>query len=162
MKSIVSKCTDFILESLIIAVCIISKGHILIMSPKCHPEGADVGVDYCWGKSKPAFHLHMNDYMGKISIRQSLNQWTKNTCHWAELIISLARLMTTCICTNKCMKQEKGIQQLQVSLKHYCKSACTQNHTWSQNCLILVMQDGEFMVKEHKLIKTLLILKMDS
>ncbi len=29
-----------------------SRGHVLLISPKCHPEIAGAGIEYAWGKSK--------------------------------------------------------------------------------------------------------------
>ena len=37
---------------------IVSYGHILVMSPKCHPELAGHGIEYCWGLSKLYFRRH--------------------------------------------------------------------------------------------------------
>ena len=42
-----------------------SKGHILLLSPKCHPEVAGCGIEYSWGKSKMAFRRNFNDCAGK-------------------------------------------------------------------------------------------------
>ena len=41
-----------------------SRGHILVMSPKCHPELAGVGIENSWGKSALYFRKH-NDYMAQ-------------------------------------------------------------------------------------------------
>ena len=38
-----------------------SRGHILILSPKCHPELAGCGIEYSWGKSKQYFRRTAND-----------------------------------------------------------------------------------------------------
>ena len=40
---------------------ILDAGHLLIMSPKCHPKVAGVGVEFCWGKSKAEFRRHINN-----------------------------------------------------------------------------------------------------
>ena len=36
-------------------------GHILISSPKYHPELAGVGIEYSWGKAKLEFRRNIND-----------------------------------------------------------------------------------------------------
>ncbi|CAM9872720.1 unnamed protein product, partial [Pylaiella littoralis] len=42
-----------------------SRGHILLMSPKCHPEVAGVGIEYSWGFSKQKFRRKINDEVPK-------------------------------------------------------------------------------------------------
>lgn len=38
-----------------------SRGHILMLSPKCHPEVAGVGIESSWGFSKQKFRRVYND-----------------------------------------------------------------------------------------------------
>ncbi len=40
-------------------------GHVLIKSPKCHPELAGVGIEYAWGLSKMKFKREVNDLQPK-------------------------------------------------------------------------------------------------
>ncbi|CAB1102065.1 unnamed protein product [Ectocarpus sp. CCAP 1310/34] len=40
-------------------------GHILLLSPKCHPEVAGVGIEYSWGFSKQRFRRKYNDEVPK-------------------------------------------------------------------------------------------------
>ena len=63
------KCSDFASEMTLLEKHVFERGHLLIMSPKGHPEIAGVGVEYCWGKAKREFrqrndlmpkHLHQN------------------------------------------------------------------------------------------------------
>jgi hypothetical protein len=42
-----------------------ARGHILILSPKCHPELAGCGVEYSWGKAKMTFRRETNDCVAK-------------------------------------------------------------------------------------------------
>ncbi|CAN0536152.1 unnamed protein product, partial [Ectocarpus sp. 12 AP-2014] len=42
-----------------------SRGHILLLSPKCHPEVAGVGIEYSWGFSKQKFRRKINDEVPK-------------------------------------------------------------------------------------------------
>ncbi|CAM9816199.1 unnamed protein product [Sphacelaria rigidula] len=37
------------------------RGHILVVSPKFHPEVAGVGIGYSWGKAKQTYHREIND-----------------------------------------------------------------------------------------------------
>ena len=37
------------------------RGHILMLSPKFHPEVAGVGIEYSWGMSKLKFRRELND-----------------------------------------------------------------------------------------------------
>ena len=48
-------CPEYFIETTIIEELFVRRGHILIMSPKGHPELAGVGVEYSWGKSKLEF-----------------------------------------------------------------------------------------------------------
>ena len=41
------------------------RGHVLILSPKYHPELAGVGIEYCWGQSKYRFRNRYNDQEAK-------------------------------------------------------------------------------------------------
>jgi hypothetical protein len=52
MKCALSSCIDFIDEKTLLEQLLEDLGHILEKSPKCHPELAGVGIEYCWGKSK--------------------------------------------------------------------------------------------------------------
>lgn len=42
-----------------------SRGHLLITSPKCHPELAGLGIEYCLGLSKKHFRRDINDGVQK-------------------------------------------------------------------------------------------------
>jgi hypothetical protein len=46
---------DFANESSILQQVINGRGHILLFSPKCHPELAGVGIEYSWGMAKKRF-----------------------------------------------------------------------------------------------------------
>lgn len=59
--TVLGSCPDFRAEKSALQHVVESRGHILIMSPKCHPELAGVGVEYSWGKSKLEFRRKIND-----------------------------------------------------------------------------------------------------
>ena len=50
-----SECEDFVKEKGALQEIVESRGHILILFPKCHPELAGCGIEYSWGKSKQYF-----------------------------------------------------------------------------------------------------------
>lgn len=54
-----------------------SRGHILVLSPKFHPEVAGLGIEYSWGMSKMKFRREINDEvpenLDRNNIRQSMN-----------------------------------------------------------------------------------------
>ena len=58
---VLSKCEDFHNEKGALQDLVESRGHILILSPKCHPELAGCGIEYSWGKSKQHFRRQAND-----------------------------------------------------------------------------------------------------
>ena len=60
-----SACPDFANEVSQIEELFRSHGHIVGMTPKCHPELAGCGIEYCWGKSKLNFRRHINDFEPK-------------------------------------------------------------------------------------------------
>ena len=49
---VLSNCLDFKLEKSQLQDLVEKRGHILLISVKCHPEMAGVGIEYCWGKLK--------------------------------------------------------------------------------------------------------------
>jgi hypothetical protein len=49
MKSILSNLPDFQNQQIGMRTLLELRGHILIVSPKCHPELAGSGIEYCWG-----------------------------------------------------------------------------------------------------------------
>ena len=61
MDSVLSACVDFKNQKGALQTLVESRGHILLMSPKCHPEVAGLGVEYGWGKSKLEFRRNIND-----------------------------------------------------------------------------------------------------
>ncbi|CAM9599800.1 unnamed protein product, partial [Pylaiella littoralis] len=52
---------DFKNEKTALKHIVESRGHVLLMSPKCHPEVAGVGIEYSWGFSKQKFRRKHND-----------------------------------------------------------------------------------------------------
>jgi hypothetical protein len=48
-------CANFQLEKSALSDVVEKRGHILLLSVKCHPEMAGCGVEYCWGISKREF-----------------------------------------------------------------------------------------------------------
>ena len=55
LDKILAACEDFRNETTKLESLILSRGHLLKMSPKGHCELAGAGVEYCWGKSKCPF-----------------------------------------------------------------------------------------------------------
>jgi len=51
-KEILGNCPDFKDELTLLEQLVQDRGHILLSSPKCHPELAGDGVEYGWGQSK--------------------------------------------------------------------------------------------------------------
>lgn len=45
-------CPDFRDQPSMLQIEVEKRGHILVMSPKSHPEVAGVGIEYSWGMSK--------------------------------------------------------------------------------------------------------------
>jgi hypothetical protein len=46
---------DFANEGSLLQNVVVGRGHILLFSPKCHPELAGAGIEYSWGKAKKYF-----------------------------------------------------------------------------------------------------------
>ena len=55
MRKALAECSDFKSEVGALERSVIERGHILLMSPKAHPELAGLGIEYCWGKAKSDF-----------------------------------------------------------------------------------------------------------
>ena len=52
---------DFKTQKPAMQVLLESRGHILLMSPKYHPELAGLGIEYTWGYSKMISRGLLND-----------------------------------------------------------------------------------------------------
>ena len=65
MKMMLGNHTDFVNEIGILEEIMVLRGHILLMSPKCHPEIAGCGIEYLWGYSKQKFRRRYNDMRAK-------------------------------------------------------------------------------------------------
>lgn len=64
-EKVLSALPDFKTERTALQHVVESRGHILLLSPKCHPEVAGVGVEYSWGMSKQRFRWKINDGVPK-------------------------------------------------------------------------------------------------
>ena len=62
------------------------RGHILVLSPKFHPEVAGVGIEYSWGMSKLKFRREINDEVAKNLHANILR------CFCRKTILTLARV----------------------------------------------------------------------
>lgn len=61
---VTKQCRDFQEEKSALADMVESRGHILLLGVKCHPEMAGCGVEYVFGYSKRYFRKH-NDCVTK-------------------------------------------------------------------------------------------------
>ena len=61
LKHVLSNCWDFAHEKTALQELVESRGHILRMCVKGHPELAGVGIEYSWGKAKQKFRRETND-----------------------------------------------------------------------------------------------------
>eukprot|EP01051_Picozoa_sp_SAG22_P007237 SAG22_NODE_502_length_9704_cov_23.436439_4_plen_208_part_00 len=59
-KRVLAARPDFMAERSELEMLLADRGHILVMSPKCHPELAGQGVEYSWGVSKMHFRRNIN------------------------------------------------------------------------------------------------------
>jgi hypothetical protein len=64
---VLAACPDFMEEKSALADLIESRGHILLLSVKCHPEMAGCGIEFCWGMSKRLFRK--NNQIGKLQTK---------------------------------------------------------------------------------------------
>lgn len=62
---VLSNCPDFSSEVSALCELVQSRGHILILSPKCHPELAGCGIEYSWGRIKMNYRRNVNDCVAK-------------------------------------------------------------------------------------------------
>ncbi|CAM9660150.1 unnamed protein product [Ectocarpus sp. 12 AP-2014] len=65
VEKVLQALTDFESERTALQYLVESRGHILLLSPKCHPEIAGVGIEYSWGFSKQRFRRKYNDEVPK-------------------------------------------------------------------------------------------------
>ena len=52
---------DFVNQPTVLERLFREKGHIVVASPRYHPELAGLGIEYCWGKGKWCFRRQIND-----------------------------------------------------------------------------------------------------
>ena len=57
-------CGDFANEPSALQYMLAERGHLLVMTPKAHPELAGKGIEYSWGKAKRDFR-QLNDCVAK-------------------------------------------------------------------------------------------------
>ena len=62
MRQVLSACPDFLNEKTSMQELVESRGHILCMTPKYHPELAGVGIEFSWGRAKYMFRKEINDF----------------------------------------------------------------------------------------------------
>ena len=67
LKQLLSKCTDFLEEESQMVFIMKTINVSVEMSPKCHPELAGQGVEYCWGKSKKYYRAQRSAIAGSLS-----------------------------------------------------------------------------------------------
>ena len=56
---------DFREEQTVIEKLAAQHGHLVLASPRYHPELAGLGIEYCWGKGKWTFRREVNDLQSK-------------------------------------------------------------------------------------------------
>ena len=64
-----SQCRDFCEERSSLEELVTSRGHILLISPKCHPEIAGAGIEYSWGKAK-MFYARNNSNISTLKLAE--------------------------------------------------------------------------------------------
>ena len=82
LRKILLGCEDFKNEVGALEQIVIERGHLLIMSPKGHPELAGVGIEYGWGHAKYLFRKNntmvvkekLNGYLS-FALRASQKFW---------------------------------------------------------------------------------------
>jgi len=74
MHLVLANCPDFKNEICALEEMLISRGHIMIKSPKCHPEVAGCGIEFTWGMGKKYYRAN-DPYDNKKS---DLKQRIKN------------------------------------------------------------------------------------
>ena len=67
------------------------RGHILLLSPKFHPELAGVGIEYSWGMSKQKFRREINDEVPKHLHRNMVASMCTETILTVQRVRRFAR-----------------------------------------------------------------------
>ena len=70
---------DFFNERTALQHTVEARGHILVLSPKFHPEVAGVGIEYSWGMSKLKFRRELNDEIPKNLHNNILTSMNRET-----------------------------------------------------------------------------------
>ena len=106
MKVTLGGHTDFVNEIGILEEIMVLRGHILLMSPKCHPEIAGCAIEYLWGYSKQRFRRIYNDMRAKNLHQNVLKSFNPEN-------LTLARCRTFARLTREYMRvyNEMAIQK---------------------------------------------------
>ena len=83
---VLRKRPDFKAEKSDLEKLFLSRGHLLISSPKCHPELAGQGIEYHWGASKLYYRRH-DDCVPKNfhkNVMAALNILTRRHCFFFD------------------------------------------------------------------------------
>jgi len=78
MKLVLSKCPDFVAQKSKLQEFCDANDIIVDMSPKCHPEIAGLGIEYCWAVAKTLFR-NENDFLHRTlskRVQDALNAIT--------------------------------------------------------------------------------------
>ena len=78
LRVIMSKQPDFLTEKTVLQKLWERRGHELDKSPKCHPECAGEGHEYCFGKLKRDFRHH-GPATRKLGLRERIDAVLKNS-----------------------------------------------------------------------------------
>ncbi|CAN0430198.1 unnamed protein product, partial [Pylaiella littoralis] len=87
VEKVLQALPDFETERTALQEVVESRGHVLLLSPKCHPEVAGVGIEYSWGFSKKNFRRKFNDEVPK-NLHGNVE---KSLCSNTELTIGRVR-----------------------------------------------------------------------
>lgn len=86
IATVLGNLSDFRDEKTALQHTVESRGHILLLSPKFHPEIAGVGIEYSWGMSKSKFRRQIDDRVPK-NLHANI---VKSMC--AETILTTGRV----------------------------------------------------------------------
>ena len=94
MEQVLGGLPDFKNERTALQHTVEKRGHILVLSPKFHPEVAGVGIEYSWGMSKLKFRREINDEVPENLHRNILASMCRETT-----ILTLSRIRRFARCT---------------------------------------------------------------
>ena len=149
MREVLGRCPDFKAELGILENVLLSRGHILRMSPKSHPEVAGCGVEYVWVYTKLRFRRQFNNRESKklrVNVFKSFDPQVIDVCRCRQYVrknrdyLLVYKVIAEQMTKKSSMNQQQALAAAAVQIR---KEGTMEN-------MICSLVDIEGMLEERK------------